>query len=144
MHSRYQQLGNTKLRLNSDKTEALLVGTKAKKSSVTVNNLELTDNSIPLSPHAKNNNKKKQTNKPGVSLFDTLTMNEHISSLSRTCYPQLRSISSIRGYLTIHAAAKLATLLTLSRSRLHYCNCLLSCLLSTHVEKLQRIQNNTD
>jgi hypothetical protein len=121
-----------KLQLNSSKTEALLIGTKSKLSTVSANSLPLQDTSIPLSSEAKN---------LGVILDNTLSMQKHISSVCRTCYFQLRRIASVRNYLTTDAAAKLVTSTILSR--LDYCNSLLAGLPSTSISKLQRIQNNS-
>jgi hypothetical protein len=121
-----------KLQLNSSKTEALLVGTKSKLSTVSADSLPLQDTSISLSSEAKN---------LGVILDNTLSIQKHISSVCRTCYFQLRRIASVRNYLTTDAAAKLVTSTILSR--LDYCNSLLAALPNTSISKLQRIQNNS-
>jgi len=121
-----------KLKLNSDKTEAILIGTKAKLSTVTSTSLELNNSSIPLSPVVKN---------LGVMLDTSLSMKQHISSICRTCYFQLRRISSIRSYLTTEATTKLVV--TTILSRLDYCNSLLAGLPSSSISKLQRIQNSS-
>ncbi|KAK7094350.1 hypothetical protein V1264_005925 [Littorina saxatilis] len=68
-------------------------------------------------------------------------MKQHISSVSRTCYFQLRRIATIRKYLTTDATAKLVTSTILSR--LDYCNSLLAGLPSSSISRLQRIQNSS-
>jgi hypothetical protein len=119
-----------KLQLNSNKTEAILIGTTSKLCKVTSDSLELADSSVPLSSAVKN---------LGVILDNTLSMKQHISSVSRTCYFQLRRIATIRKYLTTDATAKLVTSTILTR--LDYCNSLLAGLPSSSISRLQRIQN---
>ena len=120
-----------KLQLNGDKTEAMLVGTKHKLSSVTIDSVQLGKHSIPLSDSVKN---------LGVTLDNTLSMQKFISQTCQSCYCQLRCIASVRKYLTTEAAAKLVTSLILSR--LDYCNALLSGLPASSIHRLQRIQNS--
>ncbi|KAK7103512.1 hypothetical protein V1264_018394 [Littorina saxatilis] len=121
-----------KLQLNSNKTEAILIGTTSKLSKATSDSLQLSDSSVPLSSAVKN---------LGVTLDNTLSMKQHISSVSRTCYFQLRRIATIRKYLTTDATAKLVTSTILSR--LDYCNSLLAGLPSSSISRLQRIQNSS-
>ncbi|KAK7106020.1 hypothetical protein V1264_017326 [Littorina saxatilis] len=80
-----------KLKLNSEKTEALLVGTRQKIASLTVTDLQLDDATVPFSPAVKS---------LGVFLDSTLSMQTHISFIINTCFFHLRCIASIRRYLT--------------------------------------------
>ena len=68
-----------------------------------------------------------------------LTMNPHVFSIARTCYFELRCLTSIRRFLTSTATATLVSAFVLSR--IDYCNSLLFG--STHdaTSHLQRIQN---
>ena len=68
-----------------------------------------------------------------------LTINEHVSTIARTCYFELRCLASIRRFLTSTATATLVSAFVLSR--IDYCNSLLFG--STHdvTSHLQRIQN---
>jgi hypothetical protein len=68
-------------------------------------------------------------------------MKEHISSVSRNCYFQLRRIATIRKFLTTDATAKLVTSTILTR--IDYCNSLLAGLPSSSISRLQRIQNSS-
>jgi len=122
-----------KLQLNGSKTEAILIGTACKLSKATSDTLELSDDSsVPLSSTVKN---------LGVTLDNTLSMKQHISSVSRTCFFQLRRIATIRKFLTTDATAKLVTSTILSR--LDYCNSLLAGLPVSSIHRLQRIQNSS-
>jgi hypothetical protein len=119
-----------KLKLNSDKTEALLVGTRQKIASLTATDLQLDDATVPFSPAVKS---------LGVFLDSTLSMQTHISFLIKTCFFHLRRIASIRRYLTRDACAKLVV--SLIFSRLDYCNSLLAGLPASSIQGLQRVQN---
>ncbi|KAK7088651.1 hypothetical protein V1264_022550 [Littorina saxatilis] len=119
-----------KLKLNSKKTEALLVGTRQKIASLTVTDLQLDDATVPFSPAVKS---------LGVFLDSTLSMQTHISVIIKTCFFHLRRIASIRRYLTHDAFVKLAV--SLIFSRLDYCNSLLAGLLASSIHGLQRVQN---
>ena len=121
-----------KLKLNDDKTEAMLVGTRQKLSQLPLSLLLQLDNtSIPISDSVKN---------LGVVLDSSLTMTNFISATARACYFHLRRISQIRKYLTTKATTKLVVSLILSR--IDYCNSLLSGLPDSTIHTLQRVQNN--
>ena len=60
----------------------------------------------------------------GVTLDQTLSFQQHISDVCRTCYLELRRISTIRHYLSEDATKTLICVFVLSR--LDYCNALLS------------------
>ena len=75
----------------------------------------------------------------GLTLDCRLTMNAHVSNIARTCYFELRRLSSIRRFLTSTASVTLVSAFVLSR--IDYCNSLLFG--STHdvTSHLQRMQN---
>ena len=81
-----------KLQLNGEKTEAMLVGTRQKLSFISVNTLQLDDTTVPLSDPVKS---------LGVLLDSTLCMDNFISQTTKSCYYQLRRISSVQKYLSI-------------------------------------------
>ena len=120
-----------KLKLNGDKTEAILVGTHSRLSFLSVDSLQLGENSIHFSDSAKN---------LGVVLDNTPSMKKFISQTCQSCYCQLRRISSIHKFLSTNATTKLVTFLILSS--LDYCNSLLSGLPASSILRLQRIQNS--
>ncbi|KAK7115192.1 hypothetical protein V1264_001114 [Littorina saxatilis] len=114
----------------SEKTEALLVGTRQKIACLTVTDLQLDDATVPFSPAVKC---------LGVFLDSTLSMQTHISFIIKTCFFHLRRIASIRRYLTHDACVKLVV--SLIFSRLDYCNSLLAGLPASSIHGLQRVQN---
>ena len=75
----------------------------------------------------------------GSTLHSYLTMNAHVSNITRTCYFELCRLASICRFLTSTSTATLVFAFVLSR--IDYCNSLLFG--STHDVKchLQRIQN---
>ena len=122
------------LKLSDNKTELMLVTSKRTKhlhnipTSITIGNAQ-----IPFKHSVKN---------LGITLDCHLTMNEHVSNISRTCYFELRRLASIRRFLTSTATATLVSAFVFSR--IDYCNSLLFG--STHdvTSHLQWIQNNAD
>ena len=119
-----------KLQINSEKTEAVLIGTRQKLPSISVNTRQLDDTTVPLSDSVKS---------LGVLLDSTLSMENFISQAAKSCYYQLCRISSVRKYLSTEATVKLVTSLILSR--LDCCNSLLSGLPASSVQSLCCIQN---
>ena len=122
-----------KLKLNDDKTEALLFHTKRsftsdnpKPSSILV-----CSSTVPFSASARN---------LGFFLSDDMTVDAHVSHICRSAYTALRQISSIRQYLTLQATKTLVCSLVLSR--LDYSNALLSDCPKESLQRLQKVQNN--
>ena len=76
----------------------------------------------------------------GVHLDQTLSMQQHKSSVCRAAYLELRRIALIWPYLTQSATAQLASSAT--TSRLDYCNSILAALPLKQISRLQRVQNN--
>ena len=127
-------MNESKLKMNDDKTELLLVATKQKlkvANDVLSSGLIVSDTNIPFSPSVRN---------LGVFLDGTLSMDSHISYLSKALYFQLRRIGKIRHLLSVESANKLCVSLILSK--LDYCNALLYDILDNHLTRLQRIQNS--
>ena len=108
----------------------MLIVTRQKLFSLSVNTLQLDDTTVPISDSVKS---------LGVLLDSTLSMENFISQTTKSCYYQLRRISSVRKYLSTEAALKLVTSLILSR--LDYCNSLLSGRPVSSVQSLRRLQN---
>ena len=119
------------LKFNDNKTELIIVTSKRTKhlhnlpTSIIIGNAQ-----IPF---------KKSVKNLGFALDCHLTINAHVSNIARTCYFELRRLTSIRRFLTSTATAALVSAFVLSR--IDYCNSLLFG--STHdvTSHLQRIQN---
>ena len=122
---------SNKLKLNDEKTEAMLVGSRQAINLTDAESIQIGGKNILLNPHVKN---------LGVFLDNTLSMEQHISHLCRSAYLAMRQIASIRRYLTEKNTVQLVCSFVLSR--LDYCNATLAGLPATHIARLQRIQNN--
>lgn len=66
-------------------------------------------------------------------------MEQHVNSICRSCYIQIRKIGYIRKYLTVNATKALVN--SLITSRIDYCNSLLYGVPKTVLNKLQHVQN---
>ena len=82
---------------------------------------------------------KQSVKNLGFTLDCHLTMNAHVSNISRTCYYELRRLASIRRFLTSTATATLVSAFVLSI--IDYCNSLLFGSTNDVTSHLQRIQN---
>ena len=118
------------LKLNSDKTEVMLVASKndiklLDKVSVNVENINITSIS--------------EIRSLGVILDSTMSMEKHVNSITKSAYHILYKISRIRRYLSEDVTKTLVN--SLVTSRLDYCNSLLYGLPSILLNKLQKVQN---
>ena len=119
-----------KLKLNEQKTEVLLCGPSSRRETVPVDCLSVGEASIPFSNVVKT---------LGVTLDAELSMERHVSSVVRSCFFHIRSLSKVRPYITYKAASSIAVCLILSK--LDYCNSLLSGLPPKQIKRLQAVQN---
>jgi hypothetical protein len=123
---------HNKLQLNDDKTELLLATPKKLQNhpslpqSMQINNVD-----ISFSPSVRS---------LGVILDQTLSFKQHVSSICRVAYLELRRISTIRHYLSTDATKTLICAFVLSR--IDYCNSLLAGIQKYMLDRLQKIQNN--
>ena len=74
----------------------------------------------------------------GVHLDQILSMRQHIDSVCRASFLELRRAATIRPYLSQSATARLVAAMIISR----YCNSVFAGLPADQVARLQRIQNN--
>ena len=118
------------LKMNPDKTQLLWIGTSPQLSKVTVNDVALSTGSLGFSSVVSN---------LGV-LFDAqLSMADHVTSVCKSCFFQLRQLRLIRSCLTTDAAKTLIHAFV--SSRLDYCNSLLVGVADCVIRKLQGVQN---
>jgi hypothetical protein len=74
-------------------------------------------------------------------IFDQhLSLQDHITSLSKACFFHIKDLRRIRPYLDLRTASTIAT--SLVHSKLDYCNSLFLNLSSNQLNKLQFIQNS--
>ncbi len=121
---------SNRLKLNDDKTEAMIIGPKSRLAKVESTHITIGESSIPFSKSVKN---------LGILLDSNMSMEPQVDDLCRKCLFHLKNIGSIRHLITEDAAATLARSLILSR--LDYGNSLLGGAPKHLLDKLQRIQN---
>ena len=123
-------MNSNKLAMNAEKTELMTIGTPSCLKQLTAQSVPIMGENIPLKPHVKY---------LGVTLDQTLSMQDHIGDVCRKAFFHLRRIALIRPYLSESATARLVT--ALISSRLDYCNSVLTGLPADQINRLQRVQN---
>ena len=124
-------MAKKKLKLNDDKTECMLFGTKfSLKNYQQFRNIKIGEVNIEIVTVVKN---------LGVSIDSNLTMKNQIVNTVKVCNYHLRNIAFIRKYLSEDSAKILV--LNHVISRLDYCNSLYNSLPGVLLKKLQNVQN---
>ena len=100
---------SNKLKLNEEKTEAMVVGSRSRTSVSSTGHLEIGSSLISFQPNVKDLR---------VVPDSGPTMCYHITSVFRSAFLELRRIGSIHPFLTVEAAAACSFIL----SRIDYCN----------------------
>ncbi|KAK6175924.1 hypothetical protein SNE40_014299 [Patella caerulea] len=118
------------LELNSDKTEAILIGPQSRLKKCKVQSLNINESIIPFTSSVKN---------LGIHIDSSLTMERHVSYLCKISHYQLGIIGSIRHLITRDAAATLVRCMVMSR--LDYGNSLFMGTSKQQIQRLQQIQN---
>ena len=127
-------MGDSKLKMNDDKTELMTIGARTKLSQVIPNlaPMFISGCDIPFSQSVRNF---------GFYLDEYLSMDVHIKYLCCILFCQLRKTGKkIRSFLSTDAANKLAV--SLIPSRLDYCNSLHAGIPDNKLTKPQHIQNH--
>ena len=125
-------MSSSKLKLNDDKTEAMIVSSQRMSMS-----LPMPDS---LTVGTSNVMFSQSVNTLGVMLDTHLTMKNQVINLVRTANFEFRWINSICHYLSVEATQKLV--LAFVMSRLDYCNSLLYGCPQYLINRLQKLQNN--
>ena len=120
-----------KLKINDDKTEFLIIGSKNTLSNIS-SNTKLSVGSSLIEPSTKAKNL-------GVIFDSHMSMDNHVTNICKSVNHHLRNIGSIRRNLTKSATEQLVH--SLISSRLDYCNSLLCGVPDTQLNRLQRLQN---
>ena len=119
-----------RLKLNEEKTEAIVFGPKEKIQSVNLSSIKVGEANIEIVEKVRN---------LGVILDSELSMTEHINHVVRSCYFHLRRLGKIRKFLTKKAANAIAV--ATITSRIDYCNSTFWGIPSYELHRLQKIQN---
>jgi hypothetical protein len=120
------------LSLNQSKTEFLLIGLPKQLSKVSDAALLMPSNvTITPADYARN---------LGVIFDSSLTMSDHISSVSKSCFISIRDLRRIRNTLDSTTAKTIAT--SLIHSKVDYCSSLFLNLPRSQLDRLQLILNS--
>ena len=120
-----------KLKMNNEKTEIMVCGTNAKRKLVNIDSVDIGGVPISLSDEVKD---------LGVFIDSSISFYQHVSHLRKSCFFELRKISSIRPFISEKSAKQLAVSLILSK--LDYCNCLFYDMSEDNFHRLQLLQNH--
>ena len=102
---------SNRLKLNSDKTQVLWLGSKQRQSKIDTRTMTIGEHFIESSTSDKN---------LGVTFDNELGMDLHVNNIARRCFYLLRQLISIRQSLTLYAAYILIH--SFMSSRVDYCN----------------------
>ena len=120
-----------KLRLNDNKTEFMIIGTRKQLAKVNIDGLSVGESIIAPVTSVRNLG----------SWFDqNLSMIPHINKICKAASFHIYNIRRIRKYLNNDATQTLVHSIVICR--LDYCNSLLYKVPAVHMSKLQRIQNS--
>ena len=100
-----------RLKLNEEKTEALLIGSKDNRELVGLKSIRVGDSNIEIMNKVRN---------LGLIIDSDLSMTAHINHVIKTCYFHLRRLGQIRHLITKETANIIALAAVISR--LDYCN----------------------
>ena len=120
-----------KLKLNSDKTEFIIIGTKQQRHKLSNHfPVKLLDNDICSSDSVRN---------LGVVFDSDFSFHKHVSNICKSRFYHIRDLRRIRRHIHLSTAKTISN--ALISSRLDYCNSLLSNIAKQDLSKLQRVQN---
>lgn len=119
------------LKLNNEKTDILLVGSRHQHSTIDLSELTINNVALPVSDVVRD---------LGVQLDKILSMDSHVSSICKSSYYHLWNIARIRRYLSNSDAAKVIHALV--TSRVDCCNAVLAGLPMSLLSRLQRVLNS--
>ena len=125
-------MSENKLKLNSDKTELILLGTKSQRDKLADRfPVDILGSQIRPTDKARN---------LGVIFDADFSFSKHVVSVCRSCFVGLRDFRRIRRTLKKSTAVNVANALV--SSRLDYCNSLFRSLSCRDLKKLQCVQNS--
>ena len=119
-----------KLKLNDDKTEAILCGSYSNLRKVDISSVKVGASDIILANTVRD---------LGFIIDNKLTMASHISTVVRACSFHLRALGQLRPLINKQTANAIAV--AIIQSRLDYCNSCLWGVPKNQLERLQKVQN---
>ena len=129
----HQWMSANFLKLNSDKTEVILLGTRQQLVKYNIGSLSVAGVQVSLQQAPVRN--------LGVMFDPVMSMKAQVSSIVKSTIFHIRNVARIRRYLTLDSAKKLVN--SLITSRLDYCNSLLAGVAGGQLDRLQCVQNSS-
>ena len=120
------------LKLNSDKTEVLLIGTYQQLAKYRINSMSVAGIQVML--------QRTPVRNLGVVFHVNMSMVSHVSSVIKSVTYHTRNVSRIRKYLTVDSAKGLVN--SVVTSRLDYCKSLLAGIGKGQWDRLERAQRS--
>ena len=120
---------NSKLKLNADKTEFLIIGTPTQRAKLS--------GFFPTHILSQSITPAASVINLGVTFDENFNFKQHISKTCRCCFYHIRDLRRIRRFISLSVAKTIATALV--TSRLDYCKSLLYNTANKDIAKLQRV-----
>ena len=124
-------LSANKLKLNPEKTEFIIFGSKLREKLNKSFPVDILGNFLSPAGTVRN---------LGIWFDSDFSFSRHVQNICKSCFAQIRDLKHLRGYLTHHAA--LMAVNALVGSRLDCCNSLFRSLSALDLRKLQCVQNS--
>ena len=122
---------SSKLKLNSAKTEFIIIGTKQQRHKLSNHfPVKLLDNDITPSDSVRN---------LGVTFDSDFSFHKHVSNTCKSCFYHIRDLRRIRRHIPVSTAKTISN--ALISSRLDYGNSLLNNIAKQDLSKRQRVLN---
>lgn len=126
----YRWMCSHHLKLNSEKTEFLIISSKSASKKFIAPSIHVNGHSVNSSTVVRN---------IGVMMNSTASPDSHISSICKSAYLHIRNISRLRKYL--HQDSLEKVIHAFISTKLDYCNSMLCGASAYQISRLQRIQN---
>jgi len=121
-----------RLQLNSSKTKVIWLGTRYRLQQLAGADLNITIGADIIKPSTI-------VHDLGVLNDAMLTLQQHVSKLTSSCFFQLQRLQEVHKYVNRQLLKQLVHAFIISR--LDYCNCILAGLPKCVILQLQRVQN---
>ena len=122
---------SSKLKLNPDKTEFLLIGNNVQRNKFS--------SKFPVALLGQNVNPADSARNLGVIFDKSMSLKKHITNICNSCHFHIRDLKRIRKHVDIKVATGLANALV--SSRIDYCNSLFYGASEELIIKICRVQN---
>ena len=120
---------SSKLKMNDDKTECMLLGTRQQLTKLSISHISVGDTTVATSRTVRN---------LGTLLDSNMSFHEHINKLSKSSFYFFTTLGKSVKYLTKDITATLVHAFV--TCRLDYCNSVLYGLPAYQIAKIQRVR----